>query len=39
MKGQLFLKLRRKKDERPIRFANGKKADRLLLGSLQMRDR
>lgn len=40
MKGHLFLKLRRKKDGRPIRFANGKKADRLLLlGSLQMRDR
>lgn len=34
MKGHLFLKLRRKKDGRPIRFANGKKADRLLLGSL-----
>ena len=39
MKGYLFLKLRRKKDGRPIRFANGKTADRLLLGSLQMRDR
>ena len=39
MKGHLFLKLRRKKDGRPIRFANGKKADRLLLGSLQMRER
>ena len=35
MKGHLFLKLRRKKDGRPIRFANGKKADRLLLGHLR----
>ena len=31
---QVFLKLRRKKDRRPVRFANRKKADCLLLGSL-----
>lgn len=33
-KGQLFLELRRKRDGQPIRFANEKKADRLLLGHL-----
>lgn len=31
---QVFLKLRRKKDGRPVRFANRTKADCLLLGSL-----
>ena len=36
---QIFLELRRKKDGRPVRFANGKKADRLLLGSLHRSDR
>ena len=37
--GQIFLELRRKKDGRPVRFANEKSADRLLMGSLQVRGR
>lgn len=36
---QIFLELRRKKDGQPVQFANEKSADRLLVGSLQVRDR
>lgn len=36
---QMFLELRRKKDGQPVQFANEKSADRLLVGSLQVRDR